>query len=98
MNRTYRTLWDVTKWNANLHVQCSFHCGNESVVDAQLMQRWYGIHRWDFTMPQIWRHLRCSQCLGRPEYIKVTHKPPDGPRWAPKTEAEWVAVVKRLRG
>lgn len=98
MNRTYGTLCDVTKWDANLHVQCTFHCGNESVVDAQLMRRWYGIHCWDLAMPQIWRHLRCSRCLGRPEYIKITYDRANGPRWGPQSEREWVTAVKRLRG
>lgn len=98
MNRRFETLWDVTRWDANLHVQCSFHCGNDSVVDAKLMQRWYGIHRWDFHMARIGKHLRCSKCLGRPEYIKITYNPANGPRWGPQSEREWVAAVKRLRG
>jgi hypothetical protein len=40
MNQRFETLWDVTKRDADLHVQCSFHCANESIVDAKRLERW----------------------------------------------------------
>ncbi|MDF0489192.1 hypothetical protein PX554_13710 [Sphingomonas sp. H39-1-10] len=98
MNRKFESLWDVTRWDANLHVQCTFHCGNESVVDAKRMARWYRIHCWTMGMGQVGQHLRCSRCLGRPTHIRVTYNPPTGPRWGPQTEEEWVKTVRRLRG
>jgi hypothetical protein len=98
MNQRFETLWDVTRRDANLHVQCSFHCANESVVDAKRLERWYRMHLWDTHMSRLSMHLRCSKCLGRPERIKVTHQTPNGPRWGPQSEKDWVLVVRRLRG
>lgn len=98
INHKYESLSDVIRRNANLLVQCSFHCGNESVVDAKKMERWYRIHLWTCGMGQIGRHLRCSKCLGRPEYIRVTHHRANGPQLGPRTEEEWVKAIRRLRG
>lgn len=85
MNVRSKTLSDVTRPDANLHIQCSFHCANKSIVDVKRVDRWYRIHLWDAHMSRLGKHLRCSKCLGRPEHIKVTHQMPNGPRWDRKT-------------
>ena len=95
-NTKIETLWDVTKHNGNLAVFC--RCGHSSVVDAALLSRWYAAHCFDIKWHLIGDHLRCSQCKGRPERIRLTHQIPTAPTRFPRDEEGWKRLVKRLRG
>ena len=80
----------------NLRVECA-SCGHIGVVDGMKLWRWFAIHRWTETLAKVSDHMRCSVCKRRPSKLEPTTAPPSI-EFGPRSEREWQAVVKRLRG
>nr|WP_231708377.1 hypothetical protein [Sphingomonas populi] len=80
----------------NLSVECG-SCGHQGVVDGPKLWRWFAVHRWNGSIERVGQHLRCSVCKRRPSKLEATQAQPSV-EFGPRSEREWQAVVKRLRG
>lgn len=54
-----RSFEDMARWRADLRVQCN-KCGREGRFDAQMMIRWFAMHRWSTSLDSAPCRFRCA--------------------------------------
>lgn len=92
-----RDLQDLVRYRRNLLVKRSIHCRYGAVLDGEKLYRWFAAHGWNNGLARVSLRLRCSRCRARPESVRVTSERVNGPAWGPRSEANWVAAMKRAR-
>lgn len=89
-------LGDVCRKGWQLGIICV--CGRRVTIDAALTYRWYLCHGWDTRIFMVPRHLWCTRCRCRPIRVGISAGKPLDLGFFPEYEADWVKLVKRLRG
>jgi len=95
-NTKIESLSDVLRHKMRLTAIC--RCGHKATLDTEKLYRYYLVRGWDVRKHMLGDHICCSRCRSRPTELRVTHLLPDGPDWGPRTEDQWKALVKRMRG
>ena len=95
MVANFNRLDDLRLASMNVKAECG-NCGHVGIVDGPKLWRWFAIHRWDATMTKVADHMRCSVCRRHPTMLTPTETSPSKD-FGPCSEAEWKAVVARLR-
>ena len=95
MSGSFERLEDLRIGSLNLGLKCG-NCEHRGVVDGAKLWRWFAVHRWNGAREKVAEHMRCSVCKRRPTALEPTPEPPSI-EFGPRSEAEWQAIVKRLR-
>lgn len=95
-NTRLDSLHDLIRHNANLQITCL--CGRQHIYDASRLCRYAMCRGWNEHLEALGYHLRCSACGKRGPHLKAVMQPPTPADPFPRSERDWKALIRRLRG